>query len=57
MISSRQRKRYCPLLPQDQDHLVGNIVNSLSHATPEIQKRMVGNLKSADADLGKRVEK
>jgi catalase len=50
-------ERYRSLSKKDQDHLVDNIVDPLSHAKPEIQKRMVENLKKADADLGKRVEK
>lgn len=50
-------ERYRSLSKKDQDHLVDNIVDPLGHANPEIQKRMVENLKSADADLGKRVEK
>lgn len=50
-------ERYRSLSTHDQDHLVDNIADSLSHAKPEIQKRMVANLISADAELGKRVEK
>lgn len=50
-------ERYRSLSKKDQDHLVDNMVDSLGHANPEIQKRMVENLKSADAELGKRVEK
>jgi catalase len=50
-------ERYRSLSRMDQDHLVDNIVDPLSHAKPEIQKRMVENLKKADAELGKRVEK
>ena len=34
-----------------------NIVDPLSHAKTDIQKRMVENLKFADADFWKRVEK
>jgi catalase len=50
-------ERYRSLSEKDQDHLVDNIVDPLSHAKPEIQKRMVENLRKADAELGKRVEK
>jgi len=49
-------ERYRSLSKKDQDHLVDNIVDPLSHAKKGIQKRMVENLKFADADLGKRVE-
>jgi catalase len=45
------------LSKKDQDHLVENIVDPLSNAKKEIQKRMVENLTRADAELGKRVEK
>src|SRR3972149_5706100 len=38
-----------------QDHLVGNIVDSLGKADLPIQKRMVENLTKADAELGRRV--
>jgi catalase len=48
-------ERYRSLSKKDQDHLVDNIVDALGHAKIEIQKRMVDNLKKADADLGKRV--
>jgi catalase len=50
-------ERYRSLSKKDQDHLVDNIVDPLGHATKEIQKRMVENLKKADAGLGKRVAK
>jgi catalase len=50
-------ERYRSLSEKDQDHLVDNIVDPLSHAKPEIQKRMVENLRKADPELGKRVEK
>jgi len=39
----------------DQEHLVGNIVDSLGKANKQIQQRMVANLAKADAELGKRV--
>lgn len=47
--------RYRSLPTEDQDHLVGNIVDPLSHAKVEIQKRMVENLTKADPELGERV--
>jgi catalase len=50
-------ERYRSLSKKDQDHLVDNIVDPLGHAKKEIQKRMVENLKKADAELGKRVAK
>ncbi|MCX6682929.1 MAG: catalase [Methanoregula sp.] len=48
-------ERYRSLSKNDQDHLVDNIVDPLSHAKKEIRKRMVENLTRADAELGKRV--
>jgi catalase len=50
-------ERYRSLSKKDQDHLVDNIVDPLSHANKEIQKRMVENLTKADTELGKRVAK
>ncbi|WP_440950023.1 catalase [Methanosphaerula subterraneus] len=50
-------ERYRSLSKKDQDHLVDNAVDSLGHAKSEIQKRMVENFKSADAELGERVKK
>jgi catalase len=50
-------ERYRSLSKKDQDHLVDNIVDPLSHAKKEIQKQMVENLTKADAELGKRVAK
>ncbi|OGD45621.1 catalase [Candidatus Bathyarchaeota archaeon RBG_16_48_13] len=50
-------KRYCSLNKTDQDHLVGNIADSLGHADKPIQQRMVENLTKADNELGKRVAK
>ncbi|OGS42931.1 MAG: catalase [Euryarchaeota archaeon RBG_13_57_23] len=50
-------ERYRSLGKVDQDHLVGNIVDSLEKAEKPIQKRMVGNLTKADAEFGKRVAK
>jgi catalase len=48
-------ERYRSLSKMDEDHLVGNIVDSLCHADKNIQKRMVHNLREADAQLGRRV--
>lgn len=50
-------ERYRSLSKTDQDHLVDNIADSLSHAKKEIQKRMVENLTKADPEMGKRVAK
>jgi catalase len=50
-------ERYRSLSKKDQDHLVDNIIDPLSHAKKEIQKRMVANLTKADVALGKRVAK
>jgi catalase len=50
-------ERYRALSKVDQDHLVGNIVDSLGHAETPIQKRMVENLSKADPEFGKRVAK
>ncbi len=48
-------ERYRSLSETDQDHLVGNIVDSLGKADLPIQKRMLENLTNADAELGRRV--
>lgn len=48
-------ERYLSLSKADQDHLVDNIVDSLSHAEKSIQKRMAGNLMKANPELGNRV--
>ena len=48
-------ERYRSLGKKDQDHLVDNIVDSLSKANKAIQRRMVQNLTKADANFGKRV--
>ena len=50
-------ERYRSLSKIEKDHLVDNIVDPLSHANKDIQKRMVQNLTTADAALGKRVAK
>ena len=49
------RGRYRSLSRMDQDHLIGNIVESLGKADKPIQQRMVENLTKADPELGKRV--
>jgi catalase len=50
-------ERHRSLGKTDQDHMVDNIVDSLSHAEKPIQKRMVENLTQADPEFGKRVAK
>jgi len=50
-------QRYLSLSKVDRDHLVDNIVDSLSHANKAIQKRMVDNLTNANKEFGKRVSK
>jgi catalase len=50
-------QRYRSLSKVDQDHLIGNISDSLSKADKPIQKRMIENLIKADPELGKRVAK
>jgi catalase len=50
-------ERYRSLSKVEQDHLVDNIVDSLSAAKKPIQKRMMGNLTKADPGFGKRVAK
>ena len=50
-------ERYRSLPKKDQDHIVDNIVDSLSHANREIQRRMADNLTKADKELGSRVVK
>jgi catalase len=50
-------ERFRSLGKMDQDHLVDNIVDSLSHADKPIQKRMVENLGKADPEFGRRVAK
>jgi catalase len=50
-------QRYRSLSKKDQEHLVGNIIDSLGKANRQIQKRMVENLTRADKELGKRVAK
>jgi catalase len=50
-------ERYRSLSKVDQDHLVDNIVDSLSKANKSIQQRMVANLTKADVEFGKRVAK
>jgi catalase len=48
-------ERYRFLSKVDRDHLVDNIVDSLSKADKPIQQRMVANLTKADQEFGKRV--
>lgn len=48
-------ERYRSLDKVGQNHLVGNIVDSLGKAQKPIQKRMLKNLASADPGFGKRV--
>ena len=48
-------ERYRSLGKKDQDHLVGNIVDSLSKANKAIQRGMVQNLTKADAKFGQRI--
>ena len=48
-------ERYLALSKIDQDHLIGNIVDSLGKADKPIQKRMIENLTKADEELGRRV--
>jgi len=50
-------QRYRSLSKKDQDHLVGNIVDSLGKANKTIQKRAVANFTKADPEFGKRVAK
>jgi catalase len=50
-------KRYRSLSKVDQEHLIGNIADSLGKADKPIQQRMVDNLANADPELGKRVRK
>jgi catalase len=47
--------RYRSLNHVEQDHLVDNIVDSLSKAEKSIQQRMVANLAKADLEFGERV--
>jgi len=48
-------ERYRSLSESEQDHLIGNIADALSHAEKEIRNRMVNNLSQADPELGRRV--
>ena len=53
-------ERYLSLSKTDRDHLVDNIVDSLSHAEKSIQKRMADNLTKANTGTwkpcGKRIK-
>lgn len=48
-------QRYRSLSRVDQEHLIGNIADSLGKADKPIQKRMIENLSRADPELGMRV--
>jgi Catalase len=50
-------ERYRSRSKKDQGRLVDKIVDSRSHASKVIQKRMVESLTNSDKDLGKRVAK
>jgi len=50
-------ERYCSLNSIAQDHLVSNIVASLSQAIKPIQERMLVNFMKANIEFGKRIEK
>jgi len=47
--------RYRSLSTIDQDHLIGNIVDSLEKADKPIQERIVDRFTKADCELGARV--
>lgn len=48
-------ERYCSLISIEQDHLVSNIVESLSQATKPIQERMLIHFMKANAEFGERI--
>ena len=48
-------ERYLSLNATDQDHLVSNIVESLSYALNPIQKKMLANFMKANKELGNRI--
>ena len=48
-------ERYCSLNSVEQDHLVSNIVGSLSQATKPIQERMLINFMKANTEFGERI--
>jgi len=50
-------ERYCSLNSIDQDHLVSNIVDSLSHAIKPIQERMLVHFMKANKEFGNRIAK
>ncbi|MBU3100289.1 MULTISPECIES: catalase [Clostridium] len=50
-------ERYCSLSTIEQDHLVSNIVESLSAAIKPIQERMLVHFMKANKEFGKRIEK
>jgi len=49
-------ERYCSLNSVEQDHLVSNIVESLSQAKKPIQNRMLIHFMKANLEFGKRIE-
>ncbi len=50
-------ERYCSLNSIEQDHLVANIVESLSAAIKPIQERMLVHFMKVNKEFGKRIEK
>ena len=50
-------ERYLSLNTMDQDHLVSNIVESLSYALKPIQEKMLVNFMKANKELGTRIAK
>jgi len=50
-------ERYLSLNTTDQDHLVSNIVESLSYALKPIQEKMLVNFMKANKELGTRIAK
>lgn len=49
-------EHYRSLNKKDQDHLIGNIVDSLGRAEKQIQNRMLDHFNRADPEFGNRVE-
>jgi catalase len=49
-------KLYRLMTPYEKDHLISNIVNSLSLAKRDIQQRQLRHFKRADPDWGRRIE-
>jgi catalase len=50
-------ERYCSLNSVGQNHLVSNIVGSLSQATKPIQERMLVHFMKANTEFGERIAK